>query len=483
MQHTYFEVGTSLLAKPQALCDLVEMEAGHSVLVFCNSPSDADFADVILKKRGISSVKLIGYVPQIKLSKAIQQVQKKEVTALVLTDVAARGVPLEEFDIVINYSVPADPEVYFTRFVGEGETKTKKVLSLVAALDISNFHFINKLGKAELVKAELPSPEQVFLGKFTQLRDQAVERGLLGDAGLAQLVEKILGDEKGRDIVAHLLHNTLSVLPSLKSAPAAREERDEYEDEGEDYEAGDDDRQDFGRRDRRGGGHERRGNRRDRGDGRGNRDDRGGRGGGDIEGQFDENDELIDDDSQARFIGGGEGGERQSRGGRGRDRDRDRDRRRGRDRRDDRGGDEGGERQPRQPRQPRPQVVVDKEARLYVGAGSNQGISKEGLLQKVVDDCGVSATDVHRVAVRGAYAFVDVPEAIADQVVERLSSAESKPLFCKRAVTLSIPREGAAPTESEHHDSDQGGDFNGASSHDSGESHEEGPTLLAVDEQ
>jgi superfamily II DNA/RNA helicase len=54
MEHIYFEVGTSLLAKPQALCDLVEYESGHSVIIFCNSPSDADFADVILKKRGVA---------------------------------------------------------------------------------------------------------------------------------------------------------------------------------------------------------------------------------------------------------------------------------------------------------------------------------------------------------------------------------------------------------------------------------------------
>ena len=78
MEHIYYEVGTSLLAKPQALCDLVELESGHSCVVFCNSPSDADFADVILKKRGLASLKLIGYVPQIKLSKAIQQLQKKQ---------------------------------------------------------------------------------------------------------------------------------------------------------------------------------------------------------------------------------------------------------------------------------------------------------------------------------------------------------------------------------------------------------------------
>jgi superfamily II DNA/RNA helicase len=107
---------------------------------------------VILKKRGIPSIKLVGYVPQIKLSKAIQQVQKGEISALVLTDVAARGVPLEEFDVVVNYSVPTDPEVYFHRYATETECKTKKVVSLVAALDLSNFHYLKKLGRGVVRK-------------------------------------------------------------------------------------------------------------------------------------------------------------------------------------------------------------------------------------------------------------------------------------------------------------------------------------------
>jgi superfamily II DNA/RNA helicase len=481
MEHIYFEVGTSLLAKPQALCDLVELEAGKSILVFCNSPSDADFADVILKKRGVSSLKLIGYVPQIKLSKAIQGVEKKEVTALVLTDVAARGVPLEHFDIVINYSLPVDPEVYFTRYVAEGETKTAKVLSLVAAVDISNFHFLNKLGKAQLVKGDLPSPEQIFINKFASLRDQAVEKALLSDAGLSQLADKVLADGNAKDIVALLLHNTLSVIPSLKAAPPAREEREEdYEDRDGEFAGEEGESQDFGRRDDRGRGRDRRdsrGGRRDRGESRGNRDDRGGR--PRSESQFDENDELIDDNSQARFLGGGAvGGDDRPRRGRGRERDRDRGR--------DRGDGERGERGERQPRQPRPQVVVDKEARLYVGSGSEQGVSKEAFMQKVVDTCGISASDIHRVAVRGAYTFVDVPEAIADQVVEGLSGStdtQGKNFFVKKAVTLSIPREGAAPVEGSEASFGEGaGDFDGGSSNGSMESHE-GPTMLAVDEQ
>ena len=96
-------------------------------------------------------------------------------------------------------------------------------------------------------------------------------------------------------------------------------------------------------------------------------------------------------------------------------------------------------------------------------------------------------------SVRENYSFVDVPEAVADQVVEKLGDsavpATGSKYYVKKAVTLSIPREGAAE---EAHASDAG--FEGSESNGSHESHEshssheghhseEGPTLLAVDDQ
>lgn len=486
MEHIYFEVGTSLLAKPQALCDLVEYEGGHSVIIFCNSPSDADFADVILKKRGVSSVKLIGYVPQLKLSKAVQQLQKKEITALVLTDVAARGIPLEEFDVVVNYSIPQDPEVYFTRFVAEGETKTKKVVSLVSAMDITNFHFLKKLGKCEFVQAEPPTAEQLFASKFTQLRDQAIEKAAAGDTSLNELVEKVLSDDKAREIVGFLLGNTLTVIPALKAAASpAREERAEDEDEDEDDVGQPDfDRQDRdgNRRDRR-GGRDRRGNREARGnrddrDNRGNRDDRGGR-------RQHRDDSFDDGDEGYQGQGNQDEGNGNGRRGRGRGQQGER---------GDRGerGERGEGRRQRQ-REPRKPMMVDKEARLYVGVGSNKGISADELKEQVISACGVQPTDIHRVSLRGAYAFVDVPEAVADQVVDKLSDTEAKgtgeKYFVKKAVTLSIPREPTAEElaamQTEHSDEDYNG--NGHGDHDAhgdaGSADEEGPTLLAVDDQ
>jgi hypothetical protein len=474
MEHIYYEVGTSLLAKPQALCDLVEVEAGHTCLVCCNSPSDADFADVILKKRGVASLKLIGYVPQIKLSKALQQLENREVSVLVITDVAARGLPLGDFDVVINYSVPADPEVYFQRFIGEGDTKTKRVLSLVSAMDITNFHFLKKLGKVEFVQAEPPSAGEIFAGKFKQLRDQAVERAESGEPVLTEVIDKILSDDRSRDIISFLIHNTLSVIPALRAASApqgeeaAEFEEDEFEDDsiqpdfdklnegGRRGRRGDGDRGD--RRDRREGrdgrggrGGRDRGDRRDRGErgARGDRDrsarDHGGNGGRGDRGR----DRFRDEggDRSVGFTRGDEGDDR-GRGGRGRGgRDRrDRDDTRNYDRDDSgRGESRGGERRSR--RGDRAPAFVNKEARLYVGAGTKHGVVADTLKGELADSCGLDPAEIHRVIVRGAYSFVDVADGIADQVVSKFGAGDNGGqgrYLVKRAVTLSIPREPTA---------------------------------------
>jgi hypothetical protein len=126
-------------------------------------------------------------------------------------------------------------------------------------------------------------------------------------------------------------------------------------------------------------------------------------------------------------------------------------------------------------------MVVDKEARLYVGAGATQGLSGDALTQEVINVCGLTPSDVHRVSVRDCYSFVDVPEAVADQVVEKLGDAQvaatGSKYYVKKAVTLSIPREGASE-ESNGTDS-----FEGGESHDHAhDTSDEGPTLLAVDE-
>jgi ATP-dependent RNA helicase DeaD len=474
-EHVYFEVGNTLLAKPQAMCDLLEAENDARVLVFCNSPADADFADVIIKKRGVQSMKLIGYVPQLKLSKALHQLQKGEVGVVVLTDVAARGVPLEEFDVVINYSVPTDPEIYFHRYSTSLESRTRKIISLVSPLDISNFHYVKKLGKLDFVKGTLPSPEEIMSLKLQGLRRQALERDGSEDAVMAELVTSILKDDEAKKIVTLLLHNTLSVIPALKASVAPA--RDTADERGSDRDGGYED-EDGGQQPRRNDGR--------RGGDRGGRDrDRGGRdrdryGNGRSQGRGRRDDDYgMAPEGQDEEFG-------QFADSEGDEQPRQRERRNSRGDRGDRG--ERGDRGDRRSRQ----SPVDREVRIYVGQGATQGLTVDRLVSAVVDN-GVTSDSVKRPQVRKNYSFIDVPEKVADELVEKMSETdfEGGKFFVRKAVTLSLPR----PPQSRSNDddrSDTSGDFEGGSEGDIGgdvdmsgnvdSQSDDGPTLLAVDD-
>ena len=406
----YIEVGGDLLSKPGALCDLIEAEGAKATIVFCNTPSDADFLEVLLRKRGQKVRKLIGHVSQAKVLTTMEQVKDGEVSVLIVTDVAAQGIRLNMFDLCIIHATHSDPEMYLERTGqagGEGESP-KKVVSLIGPLDITHFHYLKKIVEFDIQKIELPGFEQLAGARVRNLREEAQSRGALKNEKIAPIARLILEDADKEEIVAYLLQNTLEVLPALSSAAEPREvSSDEF-------------------RGGRGGDRGERGER-----GRGDRGDRGDRGERDR------------------------GGDRGDRG----------------DRRDDRGGrnehsakwqrgddfsDEGDDRQiPEESRrrQERFNAPAKKEIRFYLGHGSAQGFSQDSFMKLLEKHAAASVDQVKRYSEREYYSFVDFSEDTANTVLEGLKEAtlqDGSPLFLRRAIFIPVPREDEGERGDEH---------------------------------
>jgi hypothetical protein len=99
----------------------------------------------------------------------------------------------------------------------------------------------------------------------------------------------------------------------------------------------------------------------------------------------------------------------------------------------------------------------------------------------------LDAAAVHRISVRESYSFVDVPDAVAGQVIDKLGAQQiaqnGERYFVKKAVTLSIPREGGAEEEM-HEQADEGlAPQQPQRSERSESDFEQGPTMLSVDDQ
>lgn len=247
--HVYYEIGGELLSKPNALAQIIEAKGTGGVLIFCNTPSDTDLVEVLLKKRGISAKKLIGNVPQSKLEKTLEALHNGEVTALVVTDIAARGLDIDDFTTIIHYTAPSDGDTYAHRINKAGPfNNLKTVATLIGPLDITNFHYVKKSLGVEFVIKELPTAEELAASKVERLSSCAELKKSVEDPKYAALAASITARKDAQSIVAYLLQNTLEVLPALQ-VTAERNEEQEMDDDDDDM--GQNDR--FNRRDDRRG--------------------------------------------------------------------------------------------------------------------------------------------------------------------------------------------------------------------------------------
>lgn len=268
--HRYVEVGNDLLAKPDALAQLLLIRGMPSTVVFCNSPSEADMVEVILRKKTISCSKLIGNVPHQRLIEEVSKVHNGQTTALIITDVAAQDLEVEGFGVVVNYGIHEDPEIYLHRITGyETAASLKEVISLVSPLDFGNFHYLRKVVTLDFEKEELPTDAALAKAQSEILFSSALEGKHLEDEATQSLQAALLEHENRDKIISLLLYNTLHVIPKLEDeVQNARDNR------GRRGGRGDRDRDNRDNRDSRDSRDSRGGDSRDRG-GRGRRSDQG----------------------------------------------------------------------------------------------------------------------------------------------------------------------------------------------------------------
>ncbi|MHB0774040.1 ATP-dependent RNA helicase RhlB [Halomonas sp. WWR20] len=109
------------------LINLVRQEAMERVMVFGNRRDLVRKLDEELRKAGVNVAMLSGDVPQGQRIKTLERFREGDVSVLVATDVAGRGIHIEDVSHVINYTLPEDPEDYVHRIGRTGRAGAKGV--------------------------------------------------------------------------------------------------------------------------------------------------------------------------------------------------------------------------------------------------------------------------------------------------------------------------------------------------------------------
>lgn len=145
-------------AKIDALSLLIEHNEYRLSLVFCNTKRMVDELTDNLKSRGYSVESIHGDMRQIQRDKVMKQFRSGEVELLVATDVAARGIDVDDIEAVFNYDIPSDVEYYVHRIGRTGRANKKGVAyTFASGREIGKLHDIMKYTKSPIKLMKVPT--------------------------------------------------------------------------------------------------------------------------------------------------------------------------------------------------------------------------------------------------------------------------------------------------------------------------------------
>jgi ATP-dependent RNA helicase RhlB len=124
---------------PLLLGLLRERMADGRVMVFANTKRDTDYVTRVLQANEIKAAQISGDITQVKRMKILQEFKDGRVNVLVATDVASRGIHIDDVTHVVNYDVPQDPEDYVHR-IGRTARAGASGLAIMMADEDLVFH-------------------------------------------------------------------------------------------------------------------------------------------------------------------------------------------------------------------------------------------------------------------------------------------------------------------------------------------------------
>ena len=211
IEQVYYEVRP--YQKMDALCRVLDSQGFRKALVFCATKRSVDEITVHLQQRGYQADGLHGDMNQTQRDRVMSRFRTDGIEILVATDVAARGIDVEDVDAVINYDIPHDVEGYVHRIGRTGRAgREGKAFTFVTVREQYKIREIIRYTKARIQPGQLPTLRDVSNIRTSKLLDEV--RQTLAESSLDRwrvLVEDFKtehfpdGDASSRDISAALL--------------------------------------------------------------------------------------------------------------------------------------------------------------------------------------------------------------------------------------------------------------------------------------
>lgn len=195
VEQVYFEVKEK--TKTEVLSRLIDMYNPKLSLVFCNTKKKVDELVAELQGRGYFADGLHGDLKQVQRDRVMSKFRKGAVDILVATDVAARGIDVDDIEAVFNYDLPQDEEYYVHRIGRTARAgRSGKAFTFIVGREIYKLRDIQKYSKARIALQKAPSSEDVEEVRTNIFFEKVIESIEENDLGrYISTIERLAGED------------------------------------------------------------------------------------------------------------------------------------------------------------------------------------------------------------------------------------------------------------------------------------------------
>jgi ATP-dependent RNA helicase DeaD len=223
IEQVYYEVDRR--SKLDVLCRLIDLQDVRFGIIFCATKMMVDELTGHLTARGYAADKMHGDMTQAMRERVIAKFRKRGLDFLVATDVAARGLDVDDVEVVFNYDLPHDGDDYTHRIGRTGRAgRSGRAITFVSGREIYKMQNIIRFTKGKIRRERIPSEEEVEKKRANSFYDslhKTLEEGNYErqDALIGRLLDQ---GYAATDIASALIH-LFSEEEAKPAIPAARE--------------------------------------------------------------------------------------------------------------------------------------------------------------------------------------------------------------------------------------------------------------------
>ena len=208
VEQSYYEIDRRF--KVELLTRLIDLHDLRLGIIFCNTKRMVDDLVDHLNAQGYSADRLHGDMTQGMRERVMTKFRKSGLEFLVATDVAARGIDVDDVQVVFNYDLPYDPEDYVHRIGRTGRAgRSGMAISFVSGRELFQVQHIERFTKMRIHRAKPPTVAEVEEARANVFLDKLRLTLQTGDFKRQDhLVERLLEEGfNSTDIASALIHH------------------------------------------------------------------------------------------------------------------------------------------------------------------------------------------------------------------------------------------------------------------------------------